>query len=118
MKFDITGRHIDITPAIRAHVESQFAKIENTFEGKPAKAHLILEVERGQHRSEVSVNWHNEALTATTVDSDMYHSISETVSKIGKQARKLKDRIIDKSHKAVKAAKVAIDAEPEIPGVV
>jgi putative sigma-54 modulation protein len=113
MKFDITGRHIDITPAIRAHVDTQFSKIEKAFEGKPAKAHLIIEVERGRHRSEVTVNWHNEALTATSEDSDMYHSISQTIGKIESQARKLKDRIIDKSHKAIKMTALTADTDGE-----
>jgi putative sigma-54 modulation protein len=113
MKFDITGRHIEITPAIRQHVESQFAKIDGTFEGKPATAHLIIEVERGRHRSEVVVNWMNDVLTATSVDSDMYNSISHTVDKIEKQARKLKDKIIDRSHKAIKVGMIAQDPDSQ-----
>src|SRR6188508_129986 len=104
MKFDITGRHIDVTPAIKAHVEAAFAKIETLFDGKPANAHVIIEVERGRHRSEVIVNWRNDVLTATTSDSDMYHSLSSTIDKIESQARKLKTKIIDKSHKATKVA--------------
>ncbi len=102
MKYDITGRHLDVTPAIRAHLEAQLAKVEETFEGKPAHAHVVIEVERGRSRSEMTVKWHNEVLTADTVDADMYNSISSTVDKIGKQARKLKDKIIYKSHKAAK----------------
>lgn len=102
MKYDLTGRHLDITPALRAHLEGQLAKVEETFEGKPAHAHIVIEVEHGRNRSEMTVKWHNEVLTADTVDSDMYTSISSTVDKIGKQARKLKDKIIDKSHKATK----------------
>ena len=109
MKFDITGRHIDITPALRAHVEAQFSKIDTLFEGKPADAHVILEVERGRHISEIVVNWRNDVLTATTDDSDMYNSISMSVDKIEKQARKLKEKIVDKSHKAIKFATLEVN---------
>jgi len=108
MKFDITGRHIDVSPAIKAHVEGQLAKIASLFDGKPANAHVIIEVERGRHRSEIVVNWRNDVLTANTVDSDMYNSISLTVGKIEKQARKLKEKIIDKAHKAVKVATLPV----------
>jgi putative sigma-54 modulation protein len=106
MKFDITGRHIDVTPAIRAHVDSQLAKIDSLFDGKPANAHVIIEVERGRHNSEIVVNYRNDVLTAATSDADMYNSISMTVDKIEKQARKLKDKIVEKSRKAEKIGKV------------
>lgn len=108
MKFDITGRHIDVTPTLRAHVEAQFSKIDSLFEGKPADAHVIIEVERGRHISEIVVNWRNDVLTATSEDSDMYNSLSATVDKIEKQARKLKEKIVDKSHKAVKVSTLEV----------
>ena len=107
MKTEFTGRHIDVTPALKAHVESHFERIDALFEGKPASAHVIIEVERGRHRSEIIVKWRGEDLTATTSESDMYKSLSVTIDKIEKQARRLKEKIIDKSHKATKAALIA-----------
>lgn len=106
MMIEFTGRHIEFTPALKAHVEEHFAKLEQLFEGKPAKAHVVIEVERGMHRSEIVVNWRNEVLTAETSIDDMYQSLSQTIGKIEKQARKLKDKIIDKSHKAASTSSV------------
>ncbi len=37
----------------------------------------------------------------------MYKSLSTSIDKIEKQARRLKEKIIDKSHKATKAAHIA-----------
>ena len=107
MNFEFTGRHIEVTPALRAHVEDHFKRIEHIFDGKPVKAHVIIEVERGRHRSEIVMNWWNEVLTATSDNSDMYLSLSQTIDKIEKQASRLKDKVIDKSHKAQKASVVA-----------
>lgn len=104
MNFEFTGRHIDVTPALKTHVEDHFKKIEHLFDGRPPKAHVIIEVERGRHRSEIIINWRNEVLTAETSNSDMYQSLSQTIEKIEKQARKLKDKVIDRSHKATKAS--------------
>ena len=106
MNFEFTGRHIEVTPALKAHVEDHFQKIDHLFDGKPAKAHVIIEVERGMHRSEIVINWRNEVLTANTSISDMYQSLTQTIEKIEKQARKLKDKVIDKSHKAIKASAI------------
>jgi putative sigma-54 modulation protein len=104
MNFEFTGRHIEVTPALKAHVEEQFEKLDDIFDGKPARAHVIIEVERGMHRSEIVINWRNEVLTAESSVSDMYQSLSQTIEKIEKQARKLKNKVIDKSHRAVKAS--------------
>ena len=107
MQFEFTGRHIEVTPALRTHVEDHFSKVDHLFDGKPAKAHVIIEVERGRHRSEIVMNWWNEVLTATSDNSDMYLSLSQTIDKIEKQARRLKEKVIDKAHKAQKASLIA-----------
>ena len=115
MNIELTGRHIEVTPAIRSHVEEHFKKIDHLFDGKPAKAHVIIEVERGMHRSEIVINWRNEVLTADTYVSDMYQSLTQTIEKIATQARRLKDKVIDKSHKATPLAEVATMMEAEEP---
>lgn len=107
MKFEYTGRHIDLTPALRSHVEEHFKRIGHLFNGKPAKAHIIIEVERGRHRSEIIVKWRNDVLTAATSVSDMYKSLSQSIDKIEKQALRLKNKVIDKSHRAKKASSIA-----------
>ncbi len=111
MNIEYTGRHIEVTPALRDHVEEHFDRLRSLFDGKPAKVHVIIEVERGRHRSEVVINWRNEVLTATSSLADMYQSLSQTIDKIEKQARRLKDKVIDKSHKAKKVAVVSSPAE-------
>jgi putative sigma-54 modulation protein len=111
MQFEFTGRHIEVTPALRTHVEDHFSKVDHLFDGKPAKAHVIIEVERGRHRSEVVMNWRNEVLTATSSHSDMYQSLTQTIGKIETQARRLKDKVIDKSHKAKKTGEAVLPEE-------
>ena len=107
MKTEFTGRHIDVTPALKAHVKAHFDRIDALFDGKPASAHVIIEVERGLHLSEIIVKWMSDVLTAKSSDTDMYKSLSLSIDKIEKQARRLKEKIIDKSHKATKAALIA-----------
>ena len=106
MKFEYTGRHIDVTPALQSHVENHFERISHIFNDKPIKVHVIIEVERGRHRSEMILNWRNDVLTATTSNSDMYQSLSQTIDKIEKQALKLKNKVIDKSHRAERVSTI------------
>ncbi len=123
MKFEYTGRHIEVTPALRSHVEEHFGRIDHLFDGANNKAHIIIEVERGKHRSEIIVKWRNDVLTATTSVSDMYKSLSQSIAKIEKQALKLKTKITDKHHKAEKLGaivtpEIEVEPEPAEPGII
>lgn len=111
MKFEYTGRHIEVTPAMRTHVEEHFGRLKHLFDGNHSKAHVIIEVERGRHRSEIIVNWRREVLTATTTLDDMYQSLSKSIEKIEKQARRLKNKITDKSHKAKRVSEITVDSQ-------
>jgi ribosome hibernation promoting factor len=106
MRFEYTGRHIEVTPALRSHVEDHFKRIRHLFNGNSAKAHVIIEVERGRHRSEIIVNWRRDVLTAASTQQDMYRSLSQTIAKIEKQVLKLKNKKVDKSHRAAKVGEV------------
>ena len=118
MKFEYTGRHIEVTPALRSHVEEHFQRLNHLFDGKALNAHVIIEVEKGRHRSEIIVQWRNEVLTATTSLADMYQSLSKTIDKIEKQALKLKNKIIDKHQKAKKVTAVATPVDEVAPAEV
>lgn len=106
MKFEYTGRHLDVTPALRSHVENHFARLDHLFNGT-SMAHVIIEVERGKHRAEIVIKWHDHILTATSALSDMYMALSKTIDKLEKQALKAKNKIIDRKHSAKKAAVIA-----------
>ncbi len=99
------------------HVENHFEKLGHLFEGNGGdnNAHVIIEVERGKHRSEIIVKWHDQVLTATTSVSDMYQSLSQTIDKIEKQALKLKNKIKDKHQKARKVSTITPPADDVVP---
>ncbi len=115
MKFEYTGRHIEVTSALRSHVEEHFEKLNHLFDGSDRNAHVIIEVDKGDHRAEIIVKWRNEILTATTNAADMYKSLSQTIDKIEKQALKLKSKITDKHHKVKKVTTVEPVAAEVIP---
>ena len=107
MEFEYTGRHIDVTPAIRAHVEDHFQKLEHIFNDSTARAHVIIEVEKNRQIGEVLVHWREHTLTATDTNADMYQALTRAIAKIEKQALKLKKKIIDRKQGAKSAAAVA-----------
>jgi putative sigma-54 modulation protein len=115
MKFEYTGRHVEVTPAIRSHVEEQFRKLNHIFvNGTEPRVHVILEVEKNRQIGELVVYWRDHTLTATDTNADMYMALSRAVGKIEKQALKLKKRIIDRKHTARKTSAVAPNPDGQL----
>ena len=113
MKFEYTGRHIEVTPALRSHVENQFDKLKHLFDGQATNAHVIIEVEKGRHRAEIILKWREHVLTAASTVSDMYQALSQTIDKLEKQALKLKNKVIDK-HQRAKKTSVLVSPSDEV----
>jgi putative sigma-54 modulation protein len=114
MKFEYTGRHIEVTPAIRRHVEEQFKKLNHIFNGTEPRVHVILEVQKNRQIGELIVHWRDHTLTATDTNADMYMALSRAVGKIEKQALKLKKRTIDRKQHARKTSVVAPNPDGNI----
>src|SRR5882762_6832844 len=114
MTFEYTGRHVEVTPAIRRHVEEQFKKLEHIFNGTNARVHVILEVEKNRQTGEVIVHWRDHTLTATDTNADMYMALSRAIGKIEKQALKLKKKIIDRKHNSPKASAAAPSPDGQV----
>src|SRR5437588_1934577 len=107
MTFEYTGRHVEVTPAIRRHVEEQFNKLQPIFNGTNVPVHVILAVEKNRQTGEVIVHWLDHTLKAADTNADMYMALSRAISKIEKQALKLKKKIIDRKHNSPKASAAA-----------
>lgn len=107
MEFEYTGRHVEVTPGIRNHVEEHFGKIEQIFDDTTARAHVIIDVEKNRKIGEILVHWREHTLTARDANADMYQALTRAIAKIEKQALKLKKKLIDRKQGALRAAAVA-----------
>ena len=123
MKFEYTGRHVEVTPAIRKHVEDHFKKLDHIFNNS-AITHVVIEVEKNRHIGEVIVYWRDHTLTAKDTNIDMYMALTRAITKVEKQAVKLKKKIIDRKQSARSTAQVApvpdgrLEATPRPPRIV
>lgn len=112
MRFEFTGRHMEVTPAIRAHVEEQFKKLDHIFDGTNARAHVVIEVQKNRQIGEIIINWRDHTLTAKDTSVDMYQALTRAVTKLEKQALKIKKKVITKK----KHSKDKISSAATTPG--
>jgi putative sigma-54 modulation protein len=125
MRFEYTGRHVEVSPAIRRHVEDHFKKLDHIFNGDTTlTTHVIIDVEKNRQIGEIIVNWREHTLTAKDTNADMYMALTRAMSKIEKQAVKLKKKIIDRSQSGRPVSRVApqpdgnVEATPRPPRII
>ncbi|NOR20875.1 MAG: ribosome-associated translation inhibitor RaiA [Xanthomonadales bacterium] len=94
MQINLTGRHVEITPAIRDYVHEKLQRIERHFENA-TDIHIILTVEKLEQRAEATLNVSGNTLHAHSVAADMYASIDSLTDKLDRQVRKHKEKITD-----------------------
>ncbi|MDH4097865.1 MAG: ribosome-associated translation inhibitor RaiA [Nitrospira sp.] len=98
MELRITGRHMDITPALREYVENRFGRLDR-YGLKVGSLQVVLGVEKLQHLAEVIGTVNGKALQAKTSTREMYATIDALVDRVDAQLRKWKGRLV--SHKPV-----------------
>jgi len=98
MKTTVTGRHVEITPALRAHVEERLEHLAK-YSGRPTEASVVLTVEKYRHQAEVTLNMDGVLIQAKDETSEMYASIDQAASKIERQIKKYKERQQGRRHR-------------------
>lgn len=95
LNFNIRGENIEVTPAIREHVENKVSKLERYFtEGADATANVNLKVYNDkQTKVEVTIPMKNLTLRAEERHDDLYAAIDLIVDKLERQIRKYKTKV-------------------------
>lgn len=124
MRFEYTGRHVEVSDGIRKHVEDHFKKLEYVFNGSDSWTHVIIDVEKNRHIAELIVHWRDHTLTAKDINADMYLALTRAMAKTEKQALKVKKKVIDRKQGARRASSVAptpdgqVEASPRPPRII
>jgi len=121
VNFAIRGKNLDVTPALKQHVEKKVGKIARYFEDLPINAQVTLSVEKDRHIVEVTVLLDGIVIRGEEATEDMYSSVDLAVDKLERQIKKYKTRINRKlRYKDAKLAEAHADEgeEEEEPQIV
>jgi len=110
MRFNIHGKDIQVTPALRQHVEQKVGKIERYFDNVDMIAQVTLSVEKDRHIVEVTVPLGGFILRGEEATGDMYASVDSVIEKLERQIRKYKTRLIRRTRQAAGRRQVEVGA--------
>ena len=94
MNLNVTGHHLDITPAIRDYVTGKLSRISRHFDNV-LDVDVRLTVDKLDQKVEVKVHLSGKDLFCECVDSDMYAAIDSLADKLDRQILKHKEKLVD-----------------------
>lgn len=97
MVINVTGRHVEITEAMRDRVHARMERILAEYP-RLESAHVVLSLEKYRHHAEIVLQGAGMGrIEAAEESEDMYLSIDRAVERAERQLRKWLDRV--RSHK-------------------
>jgi putative sigma-54 modulation protein len=116
MRLELTGRHVDITPALRRLVDSKLTRLERVLNDTAISAQIVLTREKGGRRADVTLHARGEKfLHGSGLDVNWGPAVAKAIDKIVQQARKLKGKWLERKRHGGKGVPAA-DATPAPPG--
>jgi putative sigma-54 modulation protein len=95
MNVEYTGRHYEITTAVRDEIENGLLKIRKILRDK-FETKVVLTLEKRRNKAEITITPRNGPLIALAQGRDMGAAINEALEHLEKQAVKYKTRWITK----------------------
>jgi putative sigma-54 modulation protein len=94
MQLNLTGHHVEITPAMRAYAEKRLERIRRHFD-RVIDVHMVMSVEKNTHKAEATVHVCGGDIHADAIDDNMYRAIDALADKLDRCVLKHKEKAVD-----------------------
>jgi len=99
MNLNLSGRHLDITPAIRRYVHEKLGRVTRHFD-HVIDLNVILSVDKLQQKVEASAHVAGRDIHVEAIDADMYAAIDALADKLDRQIVKHKEKLTVHRHES------------------
>jgi putative sigma-54 modulation protein len=110
MKIEIRGRNLRVTDAMRAHVEEQLQRLSRHYD-RILEAHVTLRAERAMRIVDVTLHLKHHIMKAEERAKTIDAAIDLVRDRLEHHIQKYKTKLVDKRHKAPRAADLALGPE-------
>ena len=95
MNLNVSGHHLEVTPAIRDYVRSKIERVTRHFD-QVIDAHVILTVDKLRQKAEVTLHVSGKDLHCECEEDDLYAAIDLLADKLDRQVLRYKDKRFEK----------------------
>lgn len=114
MKFNIHGKNIEVTDAIRGYIESKIGRIEKYFKNTDLEAVVNLRVRGKEQIVEVTIPASKMVLRAEEKHSDLYAAVDLVSDKLERQIRKNKTKARKNLKQTIVFTDFEVDASEDV----
>lgn len=107
MQINLSGHHVEVTPALREYVTKKLARVIRHFD-HVTSARVILTVEKQSKKAEATLHVAGADIFANASHHDMYAAIDTLADRIDGQVRRHKEKLTD-HHRAEGGIKARFD---------
>jgi putative sigma-54 modulation protein len=113
MRVELTGRNLEITPALRRLAERKIGKLDRVLTDGIVSAQIVLSLEKYRHVVDVVVHARGDHMLKGAGDSSAWEtSFGDALEKITQQLSKVKGKWQERKRRATATKIVAAEAEP------
>ena len=117
MRLVLTGRHLEISPGLRALVDRKLQRLERLLGNAIMSAQVICSREKDRRAVEVTVPMRGDHMLAGHAAGDTWQSVlTAAIEKIHRQGSKVKGKWKERKRRAVSTARAAEVAAPAVDG--
>ena len=96
MQINISGHHIELTPALKEYAEEKIRRLEHHFD-QITRSDITLTVEKSRQKAECNIHVSGSDLHASAEDENMYAAIGSLSDKLDRQLLKHKEKLVARS---------------------
>jgi putative sigma-54 modulation protein len=91
MNLNVSGHHVELTPAILSYVRAKLERISRHFD-HVIDAHVILTVDKIRQKAECTLHVRGKDLHCESEEQDLYAAIDLLADKLDRQVLRYKDK--------------------------
>lgn len=101
MNLQITGHHLEVTPAIREYIETKLERVTRHFD-HVIDTKVILTVEPLKHRAEITMHVRGKDIHCESAQENLYAAIDILIDKIDRKVVQHKNKTQRHAHEPAK----------------
>ena len=92
MNLNITGHHVEVTPALHDYVIGKLDRVIRHFD-HVTSVHVVLSVQKLKQKAEITLHVKGKDIYADAEDGDLYAAIDLLADKLDRQVLKHKEKV-------------------------
>ena len=98
MNLQLSGHHLEITPAIRGYVSEKLGRVKRHFD-QVIDVNVIMSVDKLQQKVEAKVHVSGKDFYVECIDANLYAAIDALADKLDRQILKHKEKFANNHHR-------------------